>query len=225
MTTTTSHHRYHSLGNIPFSWENSPGISKVAPRPRFDDDTPTAPCTYVDVVDVHHRKLSMIAKPIVAERPPPPPSTDDSRLAKHFSGGRSNLLIPLPPCMFRAPPPPPQQQPHRRSASRGYRPTPRKEDDPFLAAYRECTKSFNKDQKKGAAAAAKDRSKKGSGWLGFGFSCKQGSGVRDDSTVTVLSARNSGGLQIREAGLERSRSSGITGMAVGGHPRRKSMSI
>lgn len=123
--------------------------------------------------------------------------------------------------MFHAPPPP--QQPHRRSASRGYR--PRKEDDPFLAAYRECTKSFNKDTKKGTAAAAKEKSKKGSGWLGLGFSCKQGSGVRDDSMVVVPSARNSGGLQIRDTSLERSRSSGTTGMAVGGHQRRKSMSI
>ena len=88
-----SFHGSHSLGNVPFSWENKPGVSKVTPS--FEEPL----------------KL-----------PPPPCSTDSPKLAVH------GLYVPLPPCPF--------QPPRRISPKKGMS---RREDDPFLAAYMECS--------------------------------------------------------------------------------------
>uniref|UniRef100_A0A5B7BYG1 Uncharacterized protein n=1 Tax=Davidia involucrata TaxID=16924 RepID=A0A5B7BYG1_DAVIN len=135
-----SNNKVHSQGNVPFSWENKPGVSKVTRH-----DCPT---------DEGHFKVKL---------PPPPCPTENVRVSFH------DLQIPLPPCAF--------QPPSRSSSKRGLR----KEDDPFLTAYKECTKST----RKGKLSTKKDG-------VGFGirknmsiFSCKQSCSVRDDNMIKV----------------------------------------
>lgn len=70
-----SHNKVHSLGKVPFSWENSPGISKVNPK-----EGPK------DVGQVTHKLL------------PPPPCPSDSPKVVGV-----DLQIPLPPCTFQPP--------------------------------------------------------------------------------------------------------------------------
>ncbi|ONK74566.1 uncharacterized protein A4U43_C03F7750 [Asparagus officinalis] len=140
-----SHHRAHSMSSVPFSWENRPGISKIAPQA---DESP----------------LSAQESPKSAQeiKPPPPPVPDDSPkrpMARH------STHVPLPPCPF-------QPISNRYAASKGWR----RDEDPFLAAYMECTKSVKKNKGKGS------NYKLSSGW---GFSCKQGTGVREDVLVKV----------------------------------------
>ncbi|KAF2324228.1 hypothetical protein GH714_010838 [Hevea brasiliensis] len=60
---------------------------------------------------------------------PPPPCPIESRSPRVST---HDIQIPLPPCTF---------QPPSRSSSRK---DLRKQDDPFLAAYKECTKSTKK---------------------------------------------------------------------------------
>ena len=126
--------------NIPFSWENKPGVSKSTP--------PDSPAE---------------AAHFTGKLPPPPCQPVKASLHQH-------LKIPLPPCVF--------QSPLRSSFRRGLR----KQDDPFLLAYQECTKSTNKGK------ANRDE-------VGFGiilkkssmsfFSCKHSCSVRDDSIVRI----------------------------------------
>lgn len=133
--------KVHSIGQVPFSWENSPGISKVtqkeSPRP----------------VGQETHKL------------PPPPCPSDSPKVVGI-----DLQIPLPPCMF--------QPPLRSSSKKGI-----KREDPFLAAYMECTKSV------GHGKLDKNKHKGGAGrrlvWSLFEFSCKRSSGVKEDSLVRL----------------------------------------
>ncbi|KAG5543685.1 hypothetical protein RHGRI_016443 [Rhododendron griersonianum] len=139
-----SHKVHSSQGNVPFSWENKPGVTK-----KNQDDRPE---------DSSHRALKL-------PPPPCPPPENNSRSALHHF---HDLQVPLPPCGFR---------PLSRSeSSKGLR----RQDDPFLSAYLECTKSSRKGRSNFF----------GGGKSGFGsglrnslsvFSCKNSCSVRDDS--------------------------------------------
>ncbi|GLT62953.1 hypothetical protein SLA2020_355540 [Shorea laevis] len=95
--------------------------------------------------------------------PPPPCSSKNTRISNH------DIQIPLPPCVF---------QPLSKSSSRkGLR--RQDQDDPFLAAFKECTKIPHKGKlpKKEVGFGLK----KGM----FGFSCQQSCSVRDDNLVRI----------------------------------------
>ncbi|KAK8606921.1 hypothetical protein V6N13_052673 [Hibiscus sabdariffa] len=117
-----SHKNVNAQGNVPFSWEAKPGVSKSSKAAHYDHHH----CP-VDV-GVHEKKV-----------PPPPPFSKQPSL--------------------------------KRSASaKGLRWWPGQ--DPFLAAYKECTKS------EGNGKLSKlTRSKK------ISVSCKESSDVRDDNLV------------------------------------------
>nr|XP_033508560.1 uncharacterized protein LOC104120621 isoform X4 [Nicotiana tomentosiformis] len=100
-------YKVHSKGNVPFSWENKPGVSKI---------TPTKNCS----TGGFSPKL-----------PPPPCPVPEKAKGAAFH----RLQIPPPPCAFQPPP-----SLLRSSSRRGFN----KQDDPFLMAYKECTKSSRK---------------------------------------------------------------------------------
>ncbi|KAI3685867.1 hypothetical protein L6452_35128 [Arctium lappa] len=114
-------------GNIPFSWENRPGVRK----------------DNIFAGEERRKQLHL----------PPPPCEKAATCDDDHIGG-----LPLPPCAF--------QPPLRSSSSRRS-----KDDDPFLIAYKECTKS----NKKGPLMRKNS-------FLG---SCKHSCTVRDDSIVRV----------------------------------------
>ncbi|PIN04017.1 hypothetical protein CDL12_23450 [Handroanthus impetiginosus] len=131
--------KVHSDGNVPFSWENKPGVSKLAasnpqdchhlaPSPKL------SPPPYPENSRVSFRHDLQI--PLQQDDyhhyaprpklPPPPCHPENSRVSFH------DLQIPLPPCAF--------QPPSRSSSKKGLK----KIDDPFLIAYKEVTKSTRK---------------------------------------------------------------------------------
>ncbi|KAL5706660.1 hypothetical protein ACHQM5_024801 [Ranunculus cassubicifolius] len=65
--------KVYSQGNVPFSWENKPGISKV--------------------------KYS--SSDVKGKLPPPPYHSDSS--PKVLGGQETLLQVPLPPCLFQTP--------------------------------------------------------------------------------------------------------------------------
>ncbi|XP_039009757.1 uncharacterized protein LOC120138323 [Hibiscus syriacus] len=89
--------------------------------------------------------------------PPPPCRSESGNISMH------DIEIPLPPCVF--------QPPLRTSSGRSLKKT---ENDPFLAAYKECTKSTKKGKKDGSGLKRL-----------FSFSCKRSCSVRDDNIVRV----------------------------------------
>ncbi|KAI9106371.1 hypothetical protein K1719_021899 [Acacia pycnantha] len=94
-------------GNVPFSWEKNPGVSKVHQPVREEE---------------------------LLHNLPPPPYT-----AEILGGGgvHQDIIqnIPLPPCAF--------QPPFYRTPSKKGLMWMQEEDDPFFAAYKECTKKSN----------------------------------------------------------------------------------
>lgn len=148
-----SHKIHSSQGNVPFSWENKPGVSK-----KNQDDRPE---------DSSHHALKLPPPPC-----PLPENSSRTRTHHHFH----DLQVPLPPCGFRPP--------SRSGSSKGL--MIRKQDDPFLSAYLECTKSSRKGRSKFFGGGKSD--------FGFGlrnslsvFSCKNSCSVRDDSMVRSIS--------------------------------------
>jgi len=145
-----SHKVLSSQGNVPFSWENKPGVTK---KNQDDHDHPK---------DSGHPALKL--------PPPPCPPPENNSRTHHFH----DLQVPLPPCGF--------QPPSRSASRRGIK----KQDDPFLSAYMECTKSSTRKGKKLLIGGGKSG-------FGFGlrksvsvFSCKNScSTVRDDSMVRI----------------------------------------
>ncbi|KAG2692423.1 hypothetical protein I3760_08G053500 [Carya illinoinensis] len=98
---------------------------------------------------------------------PPPPyrSETAARVLAH------DIQIPLPPCTF---------QPPSRSSSRKVL---RKQDhDPFLAAYRECTKSSNGGNSKLPKNGVKSGLRKN---MLIGLSCKWSCSARDGNLVRI----------------------------------------
>ncbi|XP_062101576.1 uncharacterized protein LOC133807328 isoform X2 [Humulus lupulus] len=110
-----SHRKVYSQGSIPFSWEDKPGISKVATQADLN------PRDYrVKALDLTSSASSI--------------SIDDPSSA--YSDLK--LKIPLPPC-------PKSQPPSRSNSAKGLK----WQEDPFLLAYKECTKP----QKKASSAS------------------------------------------------------------------------
>ncbi|KAK9166042.1 hypothetical protein Scep_001233 [Stephania cephalantha] len=140
-----NNNKVHSHGNVPFSWENKPGISKVANQ----EDWPTE----------------------VLLKLPPPPCLMFSKDGPNNIVGHE-LHIPLPPCPF-------QPATIRSSSRKG--PRRHDQDDPFFAAYRECTKSVKHGGEK----------KRSGGSRFFSFSCKNSCGVRDEGLVKMPLPRSS----------------------------------
>ncbi|KAF3447471.1 hypothetical protein FNV43_RR12657 [Rhamnella rubrinervis] len=143
-------------GNVPFSWENKPGISKVHERREWKD------------TDEDENLMR------VKELPPPPCPSGGTRGRISVHHG---IQIPLPPCTFHQPPILP-----RSSSARGLR----KHEDPFLAAYEECTKSCKKQGKSWSLSSSSSFRRIdiiGSRLRSlFNVSCRsRASSVRDDS--------------------------------------------
>ncbi|KAF5747284.1 hypothetical protein HS088_TW05G00004 [Tripterygium wilfordii] len=142
------HRKVDSPGSIPFSWEDSPGVSKVITHSHHHNnnvhDYETPPCSII-------KKASSIP-------PPPCPS----------------LLM--------------QQPPRRSRSAKGFGRLWQLED-PFLAAYKECTKRTS------TTAHAGDPDHKTSSKKSFKsmksnlvFSCKTTSScdVRNDNLVRLI---------------------------------------
>ncbi|CAI9771343.1 unnamed protein product [Fraxinus pennsylvanica] len=163
--------KIYSHGNIPFSWENKPGVSKV----KQQDDN-----------------YQMDPQPLAPPPPPPPPQLpENSRASIHH-----DTKIPLPPCAF-------QPVPVRSSSRRGLK----KIDDPFLMAYKECTKSSKNDQNP-TRSSGEDQ--------GFGlkknmsfFSCKKSCSVIEDSIVHPSKLLVSRSMREKERDTEREKGSNL----------------
>ncbi|XP_021285055.1 uncharacterized protein LOC110417148 [Herrania umbratica] len=126
----------HSQGNVPFSWENKPGVCKLTSQEGSKEDY------------------------FLQKLPSPPYPPESARILIH------GVKIPPPPCAFQHP---------FKTSRRGLR----KSDDPFLAAYKECTKSTSKG--KLAKSDGGSGLKKGM----FNFSCKRSCSVRNDNLVRI----------------------------------------
>ncbi|KAF4375181.1 hypothetical protein F8388_017327 [Cannabis sativa] len=132
-----SHRKVYSQGSIPFSWEDKPGISKVAQQnPRV-------------------QALDLTSSP----SPSPSISNTNNDLVK--------LKIPLPPC------PTPSQPPSRSNSAKGLK----WQEDPFLLAYKECTKPQKKGNNKKASKVRKT--------MFMYFSCKSSCDVRNENFVKL----------------------------------------
>nr|CAD1828244.1 unnamed protein product [Ananas comosus var. bracteatus] len=100
--------------------------------------------------------------------PPPPP----------IASRGPKLYVPLPPCRIQVPK---TILPTKKGGPIG--------EDPFLAAYIECTKSVRKPLDK---VSVKERRRRENRWsgvrklgLGLSLSCKRDSGVREDNLVRM----------------------------------------
>nr|DAD41569.1 TPA_asm: hypothetical protein HUJ06_015892 [Nelumbo nucifera] len=113
---------------------------------------------------VTHHDNSAETTPDVVKLPPPPYYYSGSPKARS-----PELQIPLPPCPFL--PPSASKSSSRKSL--------RRQEDPFLAAYKECTKSVKNS--KSYKDSKKDFVKKSM----FRLSCKHSCAVRDDSLVKL----------------------------------------
>lgn len=148
-----THRKVNSQGSIPFSWEDKPGISKVTTKEKRPIDR------------------SAQALDLTSSIPSSPSKQQSSLLSngvKLVSVANDLLKIPPPPCA--------SQPPSRSSSAKGLR----WQEDPFLLAYKECTKSVKKgkdqNNKKGS------RLKKG---IFMYFSCNNSCEVRDDNFVRL----------------------------------------
>ncbi|KAK3211013.1 hypothetical protein Dsin_015719 [Dipteronia sinensis] len=159
-----NHRKVYSQGSIPFSWEEEPGVSRIKHQ-----DCPS------DHIGPH--ALNLVSSP----QTPKLAHREDSN-GLHFQVQETK--IPLPPC--------PSSQPctRRSASSKGL--TGWWQEDPFVAAYKECTKNTrnvkstcSNDQSKRSSTVivgSKTRKKKSK----FIFSCKNSCDVRDDNLVMRL---------------------------------------
>lgn len=150
-----SHRKVHSQGNVPFSWEDSPGISKAS-----------------------HQDTTLHVLNLSSSSPKPtsfiPHDSDTSSLKE--SSAHQDKKIPLPPCKN-------LQLPTQRSTSaKGFGCW---QEDPFIAAFKECTKNVrngNKVQpcenKKNVTGFKVKKSR-------LIFSCKNSCDVTDDNLVRL----------------------------------------
>ncbi|OAY51045.1 hypothetical protein MANES_05G183500v8 [Manihot esculenta] len=133
----------HPKGNVPFSWEKKPGVSKA-------------------ISQMFHSEADFV-------KLPPPPCLIENQSPARVS--THDIQIPLPPCTF--------QPPSRSSSRKGGL---KKQEDPFLAAYKECTKSTSDSNKKTGGKLCRNVGlRKGM----FSLSCKNSCSVRDDNLVRV----------------------------------------
>ncbi|KAJ1383627.1 hypothetical protein SESBI_43224 [Sesbania bispinosa] len=143
-----SHRKSHSQGSIPFSWEDKPGICKTPNN--------ECPLNKGSLQAINHKS----------------PSTLPSPLTSHLGSSRRINLeiqdkkIPLPPCL--------SQPPSRSTSGKGFK----WQEDPFLVAYKECTKS----EKHCKLPAKNKKSLSRSICI---FSCRSASDVKEDSYLRL----------------------------------------
>ncbi|XVE86963.1 hypothetical protein DITRI_Ditri18aG0077900 [Diplodiscus trichospermus] len=147
-----SHRKVHSQGNIPFSWEDKPGISKSFKVTHNDQYCP------IDVGFCAHNQTT-----------PADTSESSTKILVH-----DKKVPPPPPCSI-------QQPPKRSTSVKGLRWW---QEDPFLAAYKVCTKSggngkLPSEGRKNGGSKLLVRKKR------ITFSCKDSSDVRDDNLVIL----------------------------------------
>lgn len=150
-----THRKVHSQGSIPFLWEAKPGISKVTNQDCAKDYRSQA-------LDLTSSKSS-----------PPSKAQQFSLLSdgsKLVPAANDLLKIPPPPCL--------SQPPSRSSSAKGLR----WQEDPFLLAYKECTKPVkkgkdNEDNKKRSKVIMKS--------MFMYFSCKNSCEVREDNFMKL----------------------------------------
>ncbi|KAJ6678824.1 T22J18.15-RELATED [Salix viminalis] len=139
-----SHRKIYSQGSIPFSWEDSPGVSK-----------------FIHTVDIGQNAVVNLSSPILFPR--------DSGTSDKVISGSHGMKIPLPPCASA------NMEPPRRSKSmKGFRWW---QEDPFLAAFKECTKNARNGRLSGESK--KQRKSR------LIFSCKSSCDVQDDNLVKL----------------------------------------
>ncbi|RWR82910.1 protein FAR1-RELATED SEQUENCE 5-like protein [Cinnamomum micranthum f. kanehirae] len=209
-----SHRKVYFQCKVPFSWENAPGISKEtspngfvghketlklpqSPCPTESHKTPLPPCP-IESHKVLGQGIQTPLPPCPSQppmrsatkkgsheafklRPPPCPTESHKVLGQE-------IQIPLPPCRI--------QPPLKSAAKKGLA-----REDPFLAAYMECTKSFTE------GTFSKVRSKKSMGpWKGKSlskFSCKHSCGVREDGLVKMVHPSTPPGELLRPRSIGR----------------------
>ncbi|TXG59962.1 hypothetical protein EZV62_014535 [Acer yangbiense] len=191
-----SHRKVYSQGSIPFSWEDTPGVSRINHQD-FPSDIglhalnlvsspqPPKPAPRDDSNGLHfpvqERKIPLPPCPLVSSPQPPKPAPRDDSNGLHFPV--QERKIPLPPC--------PSSQPYTRRSASSKGLTGWWQEDPFVAAYKECTKNTRNvkstcsdDQSKRSTVivGSKTRKKKSK----FIFSCKNSCDVRDDNLLMRL---------------------------------------
>ncbi|XXG63960.1 hypothetical protein AAC387_Pa05g2034 [Persea americana] len=216
-----SHYKVYSLSKVPFSWENAPGISKETstngvvgqeetlelPQPPSPTEshkvlgqgiqTPLAPCPTES-----HKVLGQGIRTPLPPCPSQPPMRSATKKGSHEALKLrpppcpteshkvlgQEIQIPLPPCLFL----PPLKSAAKKELAR---------EDPFLAAYMECTKSFTE------GTFSKVRSKKSMGhWKGKSlskFSCTNSCRVREDGLVKMVHPSTPPGELLRPSSLGR----------------------
>ncbi|KAL6227531.1 hypothetical protein ACLB2K_001488 [Fragaria x ananassa] len=172
-----SHRRVHSQGNIPFAWEAKPGVSKVANNADFPAET---------AFPALGSKLS---------RPPLPNGvSEDSGEKKTVKGmDQNDIKIPLPPCLLKVP---------SRSASGKGLKCQAAEEDPFLLAFKVCTRTTSTtapavNSSPGNKFVAQKNKRGSVGIIGSKlkskysvFSCKNSCEVRDGPSIQTQKGGN-----------------------------------
>ncbi|KAJ7944553.1 SWI/SNF-related matrix-associated actin-dependent regulator of chromatin subfamily A-like protein [Quillaja saponaria] len=164
-----SHRKVHSQGSIPFSWEDKPGVSKAS---SYQIEHPIEIGRTLTLNALALKSLS----PSSPARPPRPPPESHAANSERTTVAAWDTKIPLPPC--------PLQPPRRSISGKGFK----WQEDPFLVAYKECTKSeknSNKstcDQNKKGVPNSKPRRRLINKSI---FSCKTSCEIRDDNFLKL----------------------------------------
>ncbi|PRQ48259.1 hypothetical protein RchiOBHm_Chr2g0108721 [Rosa chinensis] len=165
-----SHRKVHSQGNIPFAWEAKPGVSKVTNKADFPTETGFPALS---------SKLS---------QPPLANDVSEDSGEKPVKGlDQNDIKIPLPPCLLKVP---------SRSASGKGLKWQAAEEDPFLLAFKVCTRTTSTTSAVNSSPGNKfvaQKNKRGSvGLIGSKlkskysvFSCKNSCEVKDGSFVKL----------------------------------------
>ncbi|KAI4389499.1 hypothetical protein MLD38_001720 [Melastoma candidum] len=149
-------HAIESGGRVPFSWENTPGVSKTRNDNRdYGDRDPSS-------------------SPTVRSLPPPPSPLESKRKPKLLE-----MQIPLPPCTF--PAPPPRKDGRCRGSpnpKKGEKNKKKEEDgeDPFFVAYEVCTEVSRSTRRHDAVSGSGAGRLRGR--LLMGLSCKTSDACR-----------------------------------------------
>ena len=169
-----SHRKVYSQGNIPFAWEDKPGISKAT----HQDCPKSFRVQALDLTTSSSSSLSSNKQQFNSHHHPISVSTTTA------------MKIPLPPC------PALSQPPSRSSSAKGLK--WQDQQDPFLLAFKECTKPVKNGKSHDQLADFDDHQyvhkKKGSRttkprkrMFNISFSCKSLSGcdVKNDNNFVT----------------------------------------